>query len=398
MNVYMMIVQQNTWKLGTLSICLFLTASPLSFAEMAHEYNASSNDLILPNHPDVPPTSVVYPVELHHLNQVHDKNFLDYLPAWIDALPTILPPESDHSKVPPIAETQDTTWIDLKQKQISQWADRTSVKIDDWFGDIDPNKPANATLRIMLDNYWDKYNGFEVKPRIRGKIKLPTLERRFSVVFGDDSLDNEFDNNVANTNIDPNSEHQRLDTRQTRDNNGSIALRWSDFSKRLPFETDADLGIRSGDDVYVRLKAKRVWELRNDFSFYAEQIYRYGIDSKNYFRTNLELTHARPNQAFLSNQLSLTHADDQDEDWTWDNRLFRQHQFFANNRFNYGIYAGGYYNDQDLRLNSWGPFISWRQPVWREWFYVQSDLNYFNDHREDQSHHISTFVRLEALF
>ena len=133
-------------------------------------------------------------------------------------------------------------------------------------------------------------------------------------MFGDDSLDDEFDNNVANTNIDPNSDKKRLDSRQTRDNNGSLALRWSDFSKKLPFETDADLGIRSGDDIYVRLKAKRAWPLRNDFSFYAEQIYRYGIDSKNYLRTNLELTHARPNEAFLSNQFSLTYADDQDDD------------------------------------------------------------------------------------
>ncbi|EHU1259212.1 hypothetical protein A1E07_RS18505, partial [Acinetobacter baumannii] len=56
------------------------------------------------------------------------------------------------------------------------------------------------------------------------------------------------------------------------------------------------------------------------------------------------------------------------------------------------------YNDNDLRLNSWGPFVSWRQPVLREWFFVQGDLNYFNDHREDRNHYVSTFLRLEALF
>lgn len=168
--------------------------------------------------------------------------------------------------------------------------------------------------------------------------------------------------------------------------------------KKLPFETDADLGIRSGDDIYVRLKASRNWQLRNDFKFYAEQIYRYGIDSENYLRTNLELTHARPNQPILSNQFSLTYADDQDDDLSWENRVFREHSFFANNRFNYGIYTGGYYNDNDLRLNSWGPFVSWRQPVLREWFFVQGDVNYFNDHREDRNHFVSTFLRLEALF
>jgi len=42
--------------------------------------------------------------------------------------------------------------------------------------------------------------------------------------------------------------------------------------------------------------------------------------------------------------------------------------------------------------------VSWRQPVWREWFYVQGDLNYFNDRREDRSHFPSALVRLEALF
>ncbi|MGR2825856.1 hypothetical protein FY048_10065 [Acinetobacter sp. 1124_18A] len=328
-----------------------------------------------------------------------DENLLDQIPRWVDATPTIFPEQSNQPIVPPTEQTEDQTWVDRKQKNIRNWADRTSEKIDNWFGEVDPQKPATATIRVMVDNYWNEYDNFEIKPRIRGRIKLPTLEKRLSVVFGDDSLDNEFNNSPANINQNPNQDpNKKLNGKQTRDDNSSIALRWSDFSKKLPFETDADLGIRSGDDIYVRLKASRNWQLRNDFKFYAEQIYRYGIDSENYLRTNLELTHARPNQPILSNQFSLTYADDQDDDLSWENRVFREHSFFANNRFNYGIYTGGYYNDNDLRLNSWGPFVSWRQPVLREWFFVQGDVNYFNDHREDRNHFVSTFLRLEALF
>lgn len=328
-----------------------------------------------------------------------DENLLDQIPRWVDATPTIFPEQSNQPIVPPTEQTEDQTWVDRKQKNIRNWADRTSEKIDNWFGEVDPKKPATATIRVMVDNYWNEYDNFEIKPRIRGRIKLPTLEKRLSVVFGDDSLDNEFNNSPANINQNPNQgSNKKLDGKQTRDDNSSIALRWSDFSKKLPFETDADLGIRSGDDIYVRLKASRDWQLRNDFKFYAEQIYRYGIDSENYLRTNLELTHARPNQPFLSNQFSLTYADDQDDDLAWENRTFREHSFFANNRFNYGIYTSGYYNDSDLRLNSWGPFVSWRQPVLREWFFVQGDVNYFNDQREDRNHFVSTFLRLEALF
>ncbi|SPL69416.1 hypothetical protein [Acinetobacter stercoris] len=330
---------------------------------------------------------------------VSPQNWLDYVPSLIDSTPTIFPAESNQPIVPSTTETQDKTWADQKQNKMSLWVDKTANKIDSWFGTPDPNKPASATLRILLDNYYDEHNGYEIKPRIRGKIKLPTLEKKVSVVFGDDSLDNELDDNVAISNENPSNQTDKsFDRKRTRDDNSSIALRWSELSKKIPFDVDADLGIRSGDDIYARLKAQKDWTLKNDFYFHAEQIYRYGLDSKNYWRTNLELSHARPNEALLSNQFNLTISDKQIDDFSWDNRFFRQHQFFQGNRFNYGLYTGGYYNESDLRLNGWGPFISWRQPLWREWFYVQGDLNYFNDHREDRNHYFSTIVRLEALF
>ncbi|ATO18884.1 hypothetical protein BS636_03990 [Acinetobacter sp. LoGeW2-3] len=326
-------------------------------------------------------------------------SFLDYIPRLIDSTPTFLPEQSSEPIVPSTNETEESTWVDRKQKGVRHWADRTANKIDNWFGEPDKDEPARATLRVIVDNSWNKYDEYEVKPRIRGRIKLPTLERKLSLVFGDDSLDNELNDNVAITNENPgNAPDRRLDRSRTRENNSSLALRWSELSKKLPFETDLDLGVRSGDDIYVRLKAGRDWELHNDFSFHAEQIYRYGIDSENYLRTNLELTHARPNEPFLSNQFSLTYADEQDDDLRWDNYSFRQHQFFNAHRFSYGLYTGGYMNDSDLRLNTWGPYVSWRQPFLREWFFIQTDVNYLNDHREDRSHYLGAAVRLEAIF
>ncbi len=343
------------------------------------------------------PTSAPYTIE-----QAPDQegSLFYTIPRWIDSTPTVLPEQSDEQIVPSTVVTENQTWIDRKQKQIRNWADDTSQDIDGWFGDRNTDDPASATLRVLIDNRWNKYDEYDVKPRIRGKIRLPNLEKRLSLVFGDDSLDNELSNSVAITNENPPSpdNDKAYDRRQNRDANSSFALRWSDISRRLPFETDFDIGLRSGDDIYLRLKAKKDWTLENDFFFHAEQIYRYGIDSENYLRTNLELTHARPDAAFLSDQFSLTYADVQKDDLNWDNYAFRQHQFFQGNTFNYGLYTGGYLDNSDLRLNSWGPFVSWRQPLWREWFYVQTDLNYYNDDRADRDHYFSTMLRLEALF
>lgn len=332
-------------------------------------------------------------------SEANGLGWINYIPRMIDASPTLLPQQSNYKIHPSTLETENLSWADRKQKSIRDWADRTAQRMDSWFGTSDPEKPATATLRVILDNDWNRHDGYELKPRIRGKIDLPTLENKLSVVFGDDSLDNEIDNNIAITNENPGGDpNKQIDSKRIRDDNSSIALRWSQMSKKLPFELDADLGVRSGDDIYARLKAKKDWDLGNDFSVHAEQIYRYGIDSENYLRTNLELTHARPNQAFISNQLFLTYADELEDDLNWDNRTYRQHQFFHGNRFNYGMYVGGFSNNNDWTMNSWGPFVSWRQPVLREWFFVQGDLNYFNDDREDRNHYARALIRLEAVF
>ena len=375
------------------SISLFFCLSLGTYVNVAWaESNTNSTQHFVPPHDVAEIDKIASPPK--------GSGLLYQIPQWIDSLPTVLPEESDELIVPTTDLTEERTWVDRQQKEVRNWADRTAAKMDNWFGETDPKKPATATLRVLVDNRWNKHDEYDVKPRIRGRVKLPTLEHKLSVVFGDDSLDNELQNNVAITNENPPSpdNDKSFDRRQTRDANSSLALRWSQLSDRLPFETDFDLGVRSGDDIYARIELSREWKLDNDFRAYAEQIYRYGIDSENYLRTNLELTHARPNQPFLSNQFSLTYADEQDDDLLWDNYSFRQHQFFHGNRFNYGIYTGGFYNNDDLRLNRWGPFVSWRQPFLREWFYIQGDLNYFNDHREDRSHYVSALVRFEALF
>lgn len=337
---------------------------------------------------------------LSEKNTEHTQDSLLYqIPHWIEKTPTVFPPESQHNIVPPTATTENDSWIDQKQYQIRHWKQQTAHRLDDWFGDTDPNQPAKASLRLILDQRWDKHQSYEIEPRIRGKIRLPTLEKKLSIVFGDDSLDNELKENVVISNEKiPQEQTQHFDRTGSRKQNSSIALRWSDLGKKLPFETDVDLGVRSGDDVYLRFKMMKTWPLEHNFDLYAEQIYRYGIDSENYFRTNVELNHQKAEQALLSNQFSLIFADQLDEDWVWQNLTFRQHQFFAGNRFNYGLHTSGYYENSQLRLNSWGPFVSWRQPLWREWFFIQGDLNYLDDHKADHSHHVGVLLRLEALF
>lgn len=329
------------------------------------------------------------------------ESILSVIPNTIDALPTLLPAESNQKIVAPQSETKDDSWADKRHNRLRLSLQRQAHKIDDWFGQPDPKDPARASLRVLMDTTWNEYDDFKVKPRVRGKIKLPTLEKRFSLVFGDDSLDNEIRDNVAITNSNPvGNPNKTLDENTTKRENNSVALRWSDWLKNDLFDTDFDVGLRDGgEDVYGRLEISRDWELKDHFSSRVEQIYRYGSSSQNYARTNFELRHQRAGEPLIANQTAITYADENKQfGVSWENRLFRQHSLFHDNTFSYGLFTSGYAKDKDARLNSYGPFVSWRQPFLRDWFFVQSDLNYYNNKDLDRDHFLSTFVRLEAIF
>ena len=298
------------------------------------------------------------------------------------------------------ADKQDT-WIDRQHGSASSGIDKIARHLDSWFGTPDPNRPADAGLRVILDTEWNKYDEFSVKPRIRGRLKLPKLEEHLSVVFGDDTLDNQL-SNPAHLGADgrqQNDPDRTYNSRRVRDDNASLALRWSDIDRYVGMDTDFDLGLRSGDDIFARVKVNKGWQLDNNIHTFAEQIYRYGIDSKHYARTNLEVRHAAPAKPFIANHLHFQYEnDDEQEEWSWGNSLYRQHDFAPGKWLNYGIYGGGYIENKKVSLNGYGPFIGYRQPFLRDWLFVQTEVNYYNDRRADRSHHPGVLLRFEALF
>lgn len=58
---------------------------------------------------------------------------------------------------------------------------------------------------------------------------------------------------------------------------------------------------------------------------------------------------------------------------------------------------GGVYKELS-KFNYWGPFVSYRQPIWRNWLFIQPEISFYNDKDKDRKHFIQTFVRLEAIF
>ncbi|QIT19374.1 selenocysteine synthase [Acinetobacter pittii] len=175
-----------------------------------------------------------------------------------------------------------------------------------------------------------------------------------------------------------------------------LSASWATISTWMPFENDLDLGSNSESDVYVQFLAKKKWNLRHNISFDTEQIFRYGSTSRNYTETTLNLTQKMQDNTLFSNKFNVNKSEN--EDLNWGNWTFQQFEFVKDNSLTYGIYSGGVYTKNDIRLNSWGPYISWRQPIWRDWIFMQNDLNFFNHIDDDPKHQLSVQINLEANF
>lgn len=298
------------------------------------------------------------------------------------------------------AVAESGNWVDKQHHKIKSTLHSWSNKIDSWIDDPDPNKPATANLRIMFDNEWNHYDGYSIKPRVRAKIKLPALKRKFSVVIGDEDLDNQSrDKNQLHRNYrDPLKDDKKYDRKQSKNDNASLALRWSEAIETLGIDADLDLGIRSGADIFVRVKTTKLWQISEQYSVHFEQIYRYGLNSKHYLRTNFENRFAETETRSLNNHTYLQYTHDIDEKLLWGNSSYRQHNYANFKQLNYGISIGGDIKHEQPKLNSYGPFINWRQPILREWLFIQPELNYYNNKSQARKHTLGAFLRVEAIF
>ena len=298
-------------------------------------------------------------------------------------------------------EDHSDGWIDQSHKNTRHFLWRTAHYIDDWFGTPNPDEPARASVRVMLDVHDDKYNNTSIKPRIRAKIKLPTLENRLSVLIGDDDLDDEQGGGIYNDERLIPEQERTFDRHQSRRDNTSLALRWSKLKEEIDVQTDLDLGVRSSD-VYLRWRGEKRWDMGSvDGRF--EQVYRYGTKSEHYALSTLEFSQPQSAHRTLINRTHAIYTNkDNEESIGWGNSLYQQHYWqgkHGTHAFSYGLYAGGDINDgAKSNLNTYGPYISYRQPIWRKWLFIQGDIGYYNNKDDNKDHHISTFGRLEMVF
>ncbi|KQE93367.1 hypothetical protein [Acinetobacter lactucae] len=252
--------------------------------------------------------------------------------------------------------------------------------------------PYSSTSFAQVKRQSFSYSPCEVEPN--NTLSDANLIQELMAVFGNDTL--------WKRATQPEQTYKALGKRKKKNSSTQVSIinplsaSWATISTWMPFENDLDLGSNSDSDIYVQFLAKKKWNLRHNISINTEQIFRYGSTSRNYSETTLNLTQKMQDNTLFANKFNVNKSEN--EDYNWGNWTFQQFEFVKNNSLTYGVYSGGVYTKNDIRLNSWGPYISWRQPIWKDWIFMQNDLNFFNHLDDDSKHQLSVQMNLEANF
>lgn len=290
-------------------------------------------------------------------------------------------------------ELGQTSWIDSSHSKVKNFFYNTADGINDWFGDDEKN--AKSEVRIIMDTGWDRHDHFSIKPKIRARVSLPNLNEKLHLVVGDEKLEDNRDTSLnAAEELNPDKTY---DPKNTRNENSSVGLLWQPTEDKF-INTSFKVGLRSGGDLHFRAKAYKDFYHGNNIRTHIEQLYRYGINSKNYARTSLEFRHLEPNSNVAEfNETQIHYSHKNDEQWSWNNSLYRQHQLGEDKYFKYGIYADGRF-DEGHKFNRYGPFVGYRTSIGRPWFFIQPELSFYNNKDKNYDHNLGVFVRFEAKF
>jgi hypothetical protein len=89
-------------------------------------------------------------------------------------------------------EDEEGNWVDDSHLYIGNKADDLAIYLDRFFGaPLEDLESADSTVRFVTRFQWDEDRGDDIKFRLRGKVDLPRVNERLSLVFNADDADDE---------------------------------------------------------------------------------------------------------------------------------------------------------------------------------------------------------------
>jgi hypothetical protein len=278
---------------------------------------------------------------------------------------------------------EDQAWLDESHDYVSEQADNLAAWMDSFFGvsRVDEEAPY-STLRLRVEPEWDEMDGWDTGLSLRGKVHLPKLNKRVSLLFSDDDGRTGSDDLLIDRQNAPDDialqitgrerKNDRIDfklgLRSTLHPKMSVRYRYEKplsqavigrISQEALYRTDDGFASETRGDLDTILSEDRVLQWHNRLQWFEDEP---GV----YWNTGLS----------LNRRLS-------------DNRALSYYTAIS------GATEPGYYT------RSYGFGARYRQNIFREWLFAELQPSYFwrrDEFEDSRQGSAAILLRIEAVF
>lgn len=288
--------------------------------------------------------------------------------------------DADTGSTPPGEE--EAPWLDTGHAYVVQRADNIARWMDNFFGvnRVEEEAPY-STLRLRLEHEWDEIDDHESDIKLRGKVYLPKLNKRLSLLFSDDD-----DGIETNDLIDK------------QDSPDDVALQYTAREKER-YRIDFKLGLRSSLHPKASVRYRYEYPMTESLigRFSEEVLYR-GDDGFG-SRTRLELDKILSDDKVLQ-WYNRVDWEEEESGLQWRTGLSLNRRLSDKRALGYFIGASGETSPYHL-TESYGFGMRYRQNIYRPWLFIEVQpryawrKSYENPDREGAA---NILLRLEAVF
>ena len=283
------------------------------------------------------------------------------------------------------AESQEpVNWIDQSHQSLLTRTQETAQWFDQFFGDRrDKDEDARMKTRITLG--WEPNNNCWNDPyvRIRVKVELPQLERRFDLL-----LSNEEDDDY---NLLP-LESNRPAENDNESSDFNAALRW--IQRFTPREAiDFRIGLRSGPNIYARGRHRRQHNLTKYFKLQLTATLFLDSKEGNGGRLLNELDYLVTDKGIIrfSSRGEYTSRSNGLE---WRGGLSYTHRLAQQGAVATGFYLSGETDSED-NVDHYSISSRWRNQFWKPYLFYE--IEPFVDWSAADDYHSNSGVLLRLV-
>ncbi len=260
-----------------------------------------------------------------------------------------------------VTDEPAVNWVDSAHTYTYESVDRLADWMDGFFGAPRADlESAYSSLRINAEHEWEEGNGTDEKLKLRGKVHLPRLNKRLSLVFTDEN-DEELDLDSGISSLDGDNDNTKVGLQYN--------VREKDNS-RLDFNIGLKSSIKGKANVRYRYELP-VGE--NYINRFTETLYF--VDTEGFgLRSRYELDRGLGEGRLLRWSNNARFAEDIDG-VHWETRLTLAERFNDKEALSRFAWLAG-----ETRPESWttsyGLGVRYRRNIYRPWLFMELEPAY----------------------